>query len=211
MKTRPILMNAEMVRATLEGRKTQTRRIIKGPEWFEGHSIGYKVYRDWEKDKGADGSYSRCICARDGGEQRRCPYGEPYDQLWVRETWGLVRSEDKNLKVRYAADGKLGPVVYGKKVPPNLFKNWTERNSPSIHMPRWASRLTLEITEVSVERLQDITNQDAKAEGAPVTGYDDDTVLNHFHDLWESIHGSGSWDQNPWIWVIGFKPLVTDH
>jgi hypothetical protein len=119
-----------------------------------------------------------------------CPYGHPGDRLWVRETWRPVNEVHADYAADYNASdlGSLGP--------------W----KPSIHMPRWASRITLEIVSVRVERLQDISEGDAIAEG--VGG--DVTVtpcfsVDRYRELWESINGPGSWEANPWVWVVEFK------
>lgn len=179
MKERPILFSAPMVRALLAGTKTQTRREVKGqvPQWNESAE-----YREF--------------CLR----TIRCPYGPPGDRLWVRETWGTSAGWDgikpselpsilPNVPIRYAADG---------------MKN-DGRWRPSIFMLRWMSRITLELTAVRVERLNEISVEDALAEGIEHRSMNDPRV--EYKHLWESINGAGSWAKNPWVWALTFKKL----
>lgn len=202
MKERPILFSGLMVRAILEGRKTQTRRVVKnatGPFWDHP---GYRIvmhdgFTFWETHSGKPNQYGPSIA---------CPYGKPGDRLWVRETWWAarddVRGEMKRDTVRYAA------TADGLGVP---------KFRPSIHMPRWASRITLEVVSVRVERLQDISEEDAKAEGIELLNgrytfnagaHESHTAVESFRALWESINGPGSWDSNPWLWVVEFKRIT---
>lgn len=186
MNERGMIFNAEMVRAILDGRKTQTRRPIK-----------WKQTRFTEMAERDDGSLWPWAedCERGGDIWFACPFGEVGDRIWVRETFCAVPDHEEPAgcsALLYAADGN-GP--YGK---------WT----PSIHMPRWASRLTLEITGVRVERLRDLSEDDAKSEGiTPPSG----GVLPgweyriNFRDLWMDIYGTDNWEANPWVWVIEFK------
>lgn len=177
-KERPILFSGPMVRAILDGRKTQTRRIVKDES---------KAKRD------IDGIYWGC------------PYGLIGDRLWVRETWFdnlCPRTPADGLnEVYYRADGEAHEQFPGDY----MDMRWT----PSIHMPRWASRITLEVTGVRVERLNEIDADDVFAEGALTTDYEwwhvDLMVRQQFQILWESINGPGSWAANPWVWVIEFK------
>jgi hypothetical protein len=130
----------------------------------------------------------------------KCPYGLPGDRLWVRETWGprITNGEPdpRQQYVKYRADD-----VDDSPCDENDWHEWEDRWRPSIHMPRWASRITLEVTGVRIERLQDISEADARAEGVV------DTLA--FEELWDSINGSGAWDANPWCWCISFKPLAS--
>ncbi|MBK4771007.1 MAG: morphogenetic protein [Pantoea sp. Morm] len=182
MTERGMIFNAEMVRAVLDGRKTQTRRAVKFP------------IRD--KDFGCELSGNELVGEVFAGNYRNCPFGAVGDRLWVRETFatGLCTATT----IAYCATHK----------PEDLDEGWYERIkwTPSIHMPRWASRITLEITGVRVERLNDISEDDAKAEGAPteccVIG---DKHFLGFRSLWRSIYGADSWQANPWVWVIEFK------
>ncbi len=189
MKARPVLMSAPMVRALLDGRKAQTRRVVKG-----------EALRWLDTDFGAG------FVAMP--ENRLCPYGVPGDLLWVRETWkphslyaGMKPSEMPQAQVFYRADDGYAP----SNTPWN----------PSLFMPRWASRLTLEITEVRVERLQEISEADAIAEGlewiapgtwsvAPRLGIVGDDPGQVYSELWDRINGPASWDANPWVWALTF-------
>ena len=199
MKERPILFSAQMVRAILEGRKTQTRRIIEGiPERFEPDgnmgAISIKHPR-----RGKFGCLVRC---RDFADVVPCPYGQPGDRLWVRENWLVSvvwnktkpRDIPKDVHVEYQATDDSGLVG---------------RTRPSIYMPRWASRITLEITGIRVERLQDISGPDCWAEGITHDCDKYGSVTHTYQYLWESIKGSGSWDANPFVWVVTFRRI--DH
>ncbi|MDP4557915.1 hypothetical protein Q9247_09490 [Halomonas meridiana] len=197
-KERPILFNGDMVNAILAGRKTQTRRIVKP----QRHPYGEIISADKvaEEVLGMTGAI-------------RCPYGQPGDRLWVREAFRSRRVDNLPGDVAYRAD------CPGEKTVPNSYgRPW----KPSIHMPRWASRITLEIVSVRVERLQNISEADAMAEGIelPENGtYRDYSVkpennegydyckspVDSYRTLWEKINGSDSWDANPWVWVVEFK------
>ncbi|MCS4496240.1 morphogenetic protein [Pantoea sp. B623] len=187
MKECPILLNAEMVRAVLDGGKTQTRRILKvQPHAGVRNSVFVKSgYEDGH------------------GKELVCPFGAVGDRLWVRETWA-----------RYNIDQDTHDIAYRATTPDDWPKEGRWR--PSIHMPRWASRITLEITGVRVERLQDITNQDAMAEGiGHLYAYDESQptpkdATRRFAELWQSIYGADSWQANPWVWVIEFKRVEVE-
>jgi len=234
MSTRPILFSGEMVRSIREGRKTQTRRVVvargrdlrpaqlqDGRQWLTDHSrnpLGLLI-------------------------QSR--YGYPGDRLWVRETWaadfywprlgGGVRKTWDEMPASFRGP-KADPFVAfkadcavwgfdteGRFVGPcgeadiRDYGRW----HPSIHMPRWASRITLEITDVRVERLQAITANDCIAEGVPSRGIDRDgpciasalMYIDDFQKLWDSINAKRGfgWDANPWVWVIGFRVLAGDE
>lgn len=204
MKERPILFSGPMVRAILDGSKTQTRRVVKnqpagqciGPVAVRAVSDGFQWF-------GAAGESSVFAC----------PYGQPGERLWVRETWrtddGLNDQAPSSFSawpVKYKADGHV--LKHG-----SFFGNTNGKTRVSIHMPRWASRILLEITGVRVERLNDISEADAIAEGTkpyllPVNQAR--KGLRHvdgYAQLWESINGPGSWDANPWVWAIEFKVL----
>jgi len=187
MKERPILFSDAMVRAILAGTKTQTRRAVKPQpaRMTESQQRG----RFFWFESGDEGN------VREG----RCPYGVPGDRLWVRETFS--QSLDTGEVIWYWADGN--PRDDG----------WT-RAKPSIHMRRAHSRITLEIKSVRVERLHDISEADAIAEGIDwsptMGGYNcAGEWRNHsvpiYRQLWESINGAGAWDANPWVWVIEFE------
>lgn len=213
-KERPILFSAPMVRAILEGRKTQTRRVVKpqppSKDWLinvahTGQDVG--LWNDHGKWRmcGAVG-VCREAMGRDWPKNHewKCPYGSAGDGLWVRETWFCVTGEPGPATCNYKADfGDHRFAGYWK---------------PSIHMPRWASRINLEITGVRVERLNEITVEDAIAEGIeksePTGAMFKDyrcgkflaaTPMYSFFSLWESINGPGSWAANPWVWVVEFR------
>ena len=194
MKERPILFSGPMVRAILEGRKTQTRRVVK-PQPAHIAGIGTVLNIDTITGKA-------------------CPYGKPGDRLWVRETWDGVRLDGGGALVSYRADGDKPVTDDGR---------W----HPSIHMPRWASRITLEVVSVRVERLNECSIQDALAEGVLTDDEWPTDPRDGYRSLWESINGPSirkrlrdgtvqmhspkrhvadySWDANPWVWVVEFR------
>lgn len=192
MKEHGILFSAPMVRALLAGTKTQTRRVVK-PQPEKRHP-----FLAFRKRRGPD--FWLWPNAREE-VIAECPYGKPGDRLWVRETHCAFDVG----RVHYRADHALDPAAdkaHGIR--------WT----PAIHMPRWASRITLEITGARVERLQDISEADATAEGSRDWAGEQDTPARDipggetrliYRQLWESINGAGSWDANPWVWVIEFR------
>lgn len=190
MKERPIPFSATMVRAILAGTKNQTRRIVAFPrkrESFvlEDHGNGWWPY---ESD---DGESSVCD---DGCEHPyTCPYGVPGDVLYVKEAWRTSGEYDQRKPSELPDDA---PIEYIASV---LFgdERLTGRYRHARFMMRWMSRITLEITDVRVERLQEISREDEIAEGTPE---------GMFYDaLWSSINGASSWDANPWVWVVCFK------
>lgn len=204
---RPILFSAPMIRALLAGTKTQTRRAIKPQPDDNFYPVDVGLYHPLRIGRdGEERPMSERFGAYDDQDDYPCPYGKPGDTLWVRETWGLMG---------------LGGVAAR---PTPLFKpglvfaaDSTERPlrwRPSIHMPRWASRISLRVTSVRVERVQDISEEDAIAEG--VEGYDPEACWNAgtrsarmvFRDLWVSINGAESWEANPWVWVVGFERVT---
>ena len=185
-KERPILFKGEMVRAILDGQKTQTRRIAKE---FDG-------FQDMDK-----------LLARFPNQQG-CRYGKPGDMLWVRETWAFSNIYDKLAPSGICKDLPKGPGHAPTKV---LYPS-TDRISEgiklrqSIFMPRWASRILLEVTDIRVERLNAISDADALAEGCSSGSMlSGDCLASVYARLWESINGEGSWEANPWVWVIGFR------
>ena len=209
IKERPILFSAPMVRAILDGRKSQTRRICKVAE---RHALSFVV----------DADKTGYFGDEEGEVVFPCPYGKIGDRLWVRETWHTIFDNElfdgekfgKQKSACIADNQGFMPVckdgiVYRADVPNLIGARWT----PSIYMPRWASRILLEVTNVRVERLQDISEEDAKAEGVQITdeytGCADD-IDSHAHAykfLWDSTNGKGSWDLNPFVWVIEFRRI----
>ncbi|HCF4116097.1 TPA: hypothetical protein NIE12_000942 [Pseudomonas aeruginosa] len=198
-RERPILFNDQMVRAILEGRKTVTRRVVKPQPDFLGSMVDPNTP----------------FKTLDAGLHARitCPYGEPGDRLWVREAWAA----DAQVDAIAPSDLSQGePIWY----PADLSVRQTGcsmiskgRVRPSIHMPRWACRILLEITAVRVERLQDISNDQAIAEGIdthPMGFYGNGCITagGAFLELWESINGDGRWAANPWVWVVEFRRVT---
>ncbi|MCU2432532.1 hypothetical protein [Enterobacter kobei] len=207
-----MIFNGEMVRAILDGRKTQTRRIMKiqPSDGFHPTHNGYDLdlnahwYTPGVVDKNGylQPAKKDVFGVADENEGYTCPFGAVGDRIWVRETFCAVPDHEEPAgcsALLYAADGN-GP--YGK---------WT----PSIHMPRWASRLMLEITGVRVERLQAITLGDiCKEIGCGLYDFRPATYgFQVWEDLWKSIYGEENWQANPWVWVIEFKvvPNVQDN
>lgn len=190
IKYKPIRFSGEMIRALLAGEKTQTRRIIRADYDDIGERDDGTLW-PWREDLEQGGDY-----------WYPCPYGETGDLLWVQETFKL-----------FDASGASGTPIYRASNQDDE-GIWT----PSIHMLRWASRLTLEITDVRVERLQDISEEDARAEGAELDtepcdhsriscadiGCLGQTHKSGFYCIWESIY-PGDWERNPYVWVLTFK------
>ncbi len=209
MTERPIIFSGDMVRAILDGTKTQTRRVVKpeptdyGLEWIETPE-GFAAWVDWG-------------LTLDEGQQRLCPYGVTGDRLWVRETWGAVWPDvDRDYvpleecNIEYRADLPPGCTDYPGQWPAEEARGDPDAPKwrPSIHMPRWASRIMLEITGVHVERVQDISFDDAIAEGVCVDAHGmRSECRNWFCALWNSINAKRGygWDANPWVWVIEFR------
>jgi len=195
-KTRPILFSAPMVRAILSGAKTQTRRVMKDQPCADWSPDGYgEVHRMVDGEPNVDDVTGWGVTNKDGDEAYACKYGQPGDSLWVRETWSPCPIEISRAIV-YRADGDANQAGGIK---------W----KPSIFMPRNASRITLKITGVRVERLTEISQADTIAEGMPAnTGRFVHNTIADYRKLWVSINGAGSWDENPWVWVIGFERVV---
>lgn len=222
IKERPILFSAPMVRALLEGRKTVTRRQVKKQAALDCLAAGFEP----------------AFLALPGNADL-CPYGQPGERLWVRETWGVIShdfDEHGNMidwkpdrpasairEMRFGQGYYSGHVIYradGEAAWAGDDDGGGDDRSawkPSIHMPRIASRILLEITGVRVERLQAISRRDIRAEGleCPPELVSDDVSPNYrdwypavWRDLWESINGAGAWDTNPWVWVVEFKRVT---
>ncbi|ECF5992684.1 hypothetical protein ZD50_000119 [Salmonella enterica subsp. salamae] len=192
-----------MVRAILDGRKTQTRRVLATyqdavkfcPEWdVNGKQIFIVL---GEKDHTGMNPVITAI---------PCPFGQQGDRIWVRETFRVHSRATDVATLVYRASVRNSWTEQTHRVPvavcnkPATPEKWT----PSIHMPRWASRILLEIIDVRVERLNSITESDAEAEGVTDTGFGD-LLVDGFRYLWKSIYGDDSWQANPWVWVIEFK------
>ncbi len=203
MNGRGMIFNSEMVRAILDGRKTQTRRVLATyqdavkfcPEWdVNGKQIFIVL---GEKDHTGMNPVITAI---------PCPFGQQGDRIWVRETFRVHSRATDVATLVYRASVRNSWTEQTHRVPvavcnkPATPEKWT----PSIHMPRWASRILLEIIDVRVERLNSITESDAEAEGVTDTGFGD-LLVDGFRYLWKSIYGDDSWQANPWVWVIEFK------
>jgi hypothetical protein len=200
IKERPILFAGSMVQALLAGAKTQTRRVVKPqPHDSVDDHIGAievgtyhpTVVRRGQEEPGPAefGAYSV-----DGRNTWRCPYGQPGDRLWVRETFR----------------GPLNDGSFGYRATHDGMFTWESYTwKPSIHMPRAAGRITLEVTGVRVERLQDISRGDAMAEGCPFPNMRVGADPRKWYEaLWGAINGADSWDANPWVWVVEFKRIT---
>lgn len=219
MKERPILMSAPMVLATLKGLKTQTRRVVRPQPRLVTSLV---TCWDWPRSK-----HSRFVCDDRGGLQEtlveHAPYGRAGDRLWVRETWAPLRIDGlSGVAVAYRAscpDDSLDVTLNDGSLLGVHVNRWT----PAIHMPREASRLQLEITEVRAQRLHEITDTDAYAEGIEeLDGSLDELALCRrakamgecaedarvwFAELWDAINAARgySWDSNPWVWCLTFR------
>ena len=229
MTERPILFSAPMVRALLDGTKTQTRRVCKPANQ---HALSYVVGPFEERPDLTAGLFGD----EEGDLKFSCPYGQPGDRLWVRETWAQPTTLDPG-PTFYRADYPACAAAF-TNLPPVDEITW----KPSIHMFRKDSRILLEITGVRVERLQEISEADADAEGCERLEYERyerdpalcpkcdglrlhralgpnggviedvdcvecDTYVKRYRHLWESINGAGSWDANPWVWVVEFRRI----
>ncbi|HDH0451596.1 TPA: hypothetical protein PIO94_001787 [Klebsiella pneumoniae] len=233
MKERGMIFNGELVRAILDGRKTQTRRPIK---WKQTRFTEIGEREDGSKWPWSEDAEHACDF------WHPCPFGAVGDRIWVRETWAILGNEDgccvdwegnlckgdeRSAARIYRASCEQRPGDYGLwSIPDDAYwKPHTKEHKfegawrPSIHMPRWASRILLEITDVRVERLNAISEEDATAEGVPPAGSllpdypgtfltpkgDFATAKVAFQRLWDSIYGEESWKANGWVWVISFK------
>lgn len=224
MKERPILFSTPMVQAILEGRKTVTRRIVKQtdlqkePDFFQfiGNSKDIDLPRPAVKYENPTFYGWHPVNNNGITYVLKCPYGEVGDRLWLRETWCYSVDENGYThfdQYRYKADG---PVTFYDA---DGFETNKSGWKPSIHMPRSASRITLEIVSIRTEQLHDITDTDAEREGVKVGDegmecwdyLDNDwgragfTPTESFETLWQSINGEESWESNPWVWVVEFK------
>jgi hypothetical protein len=235
MKERPILFSGAMVRALLAGTKTQTRRPVKPQPIADAKFSGGFYLPPKNRTEGAqisvEAPYVHIVC----------PYGQPGDRLWVRESWQYADWTDDGYPfIGFHADAARLlrdriPEEWAMRVedawitlsaPANFDidqRAADRRWRPSIHMPRWASRITLEITNVRVERLQDINEADSQAEGATsIPDHCDHVRLScadigcsgpqpyrvGFRSLWQSINGPASWDANPWVWAVEFRKVT---
>lgn len=248
MKERPIIFSGPLVRALLSGAKTQTRRVVKPQPGESGYAgipecddLGEGRWQwNWGPGPRMDGAWFNPN--EDRTQPLRCPYGKPGDRLWVREAWSLGNVQAREgldpalgFRVTYKADAhKITGHAEGQRLlrwdHPDASLIEKALSQRAIHewrspmfMPRWASRLTLEIESVRVERLQEISEEDAEEEGVCETLYYHDgerleaagspmsAPRYAFRHLWTSIHGADpvkGWDANPWVWVIGFRGVT---
>jgi hypothetical protein len=238
-KERGILFSGEMVKAILAGRKTCTRRIVKvqPPAGFDRVTVmPISTETAWSNDETLQ-TFTKAVRSNSDPVKPkdvwlRCPHGEVGDRLWVREKWVETDTPEGTPIIAYCAGGTIPIGNDGKGKPDYLIHEWADKygtpktdswRSP-IHMPRWASRITLEITGVKVERLQDISEEDAKAEGITSRLVNDpmfkpDTVEFQsplgwcptakvaLEYIWDAMHGPDSWKANPWVWAISFKRI----
>jgi hypothetical protein len=194
MREHPILFTSDNAQKVHDGVKTQTRRMVKPQPTVNEHG-----YFQWTpRSEGHNGVYTYDSFLAE------CPYGVPGDRLWVREAWADLRGQ--GFGVTHAHKGIEDPE--SKRCREEYGVKW----KPSIHMPRWACRIVLEITEIRVQRVQDCSTEDAIAEGAE--SWEGECVLREkrltkaqlqYAALWDSINGPGSWDANPWVWAITFR------
>ncbi|WP_165708277.1 hypothetical protein [Pectobacterium polaris] len=222
MKERGIIFNGDMVRAILDGRKTQTRRMVKPTP-------------DYPQILETRLAESGCVFAvhanrhhaSEGRFRWDCPFGQPGDRLWVREAFRVMGKATDVARLMYKASERNSFTESTRTVPVDVCtKQSSQKWTPSIHMPRWASRITREIIGVRVERLNDISEEDCWAEGIDAVDgrFENAEIIDMavkigcciedakpmFALLWQSIYGAESWDANPWVWVIEFKHIKGD-
>jgi hypothetical protein len=215
MKTYPILFSTEMVQAILDGTKTQTRRVIKKQPDLEKHT---HIKRAITLDGKDTEVFLYCSGNSIKAESVKCPYGQVGDVLWVRETWCLTTPfgpEEYYFGYKTSSQAEIKASEKYDYYSPDEWK-------PSIHMPKEACRIFLQITNIRVERLKDISAEDAFREGINYS-YDEEegykywhyikkkfgpSPIHSFQTLWESINGEESWEANPWVWVIEFERTV---
>ena len=245
MKERPILFSGAMVCAILEGRKTVTRRVVKGGQVPAVDPSASVDGMRWSAIGQRHPRYGFCVfgsteeeCARELGLIGVCPYGKPGDRLWVREAWsiemlsafGTDKGYDSTYELSYRAGGEDREIRVAPGEPDPYLKLYDNQRGdwrPSIHMPRWASRILLEITAVRVERLQDGEGETAfesryVEEGINRIHHGDGEYYYHafqnepepgnwvdpfdaWRELWVAVNGVESWAANPWVWVVEFK------
>ncbi|EPM0570771.1 hypothetical protein WJB81_000864 [Klebsiella aerogenes] len=222
MTERGMIFNGEMVRAILDGRKTQTRRIMKNQPEHSG--LGLRRVID-SKNGSDDGKYFWSLSDACGLKIRSksftCPFGSVGDRIWVREAFRVHSRATDVATLVYKASERNSWTEQTHRVPVSVCNKpaTPEKWTPSLHMPRWASRLLLEITDVRVERLREISQADAEAEGVgklkkgfwknyqPGWTEFQLTARGSFATLWKSIYGDESWYADPWVWVIEFKRI----
>lgn len=205
IKTTPMIFNSEMVRALLAGNKTQTRRPVKNQPDDNAKWFGWVIESSNRKQEGCAGWINE-----DQSKHYSKPPCKPGDLIYVRETFGFSENRFNDIAGQYCIEYKadeatslINPTVDNNDHMANLVLK--KGNTPSIHMPHWASRLTLIITNVRVERIQDISNEDAILEGCNPLD-ERYAVVDEFKPLWDSVYPK-SWDRNEWVWVIDFEVI----
>jgi hypothetical protein len=207
VKERPILFSEQMVKMMLDGRKLQTRRIFKPspPAWVQEFGFSMLTPPGQIEGRGIHPEVGP------GSSFFPCRYGLPGDRLWVRETWQMNDVRFVRGPIPKTRPADLAELAY--RADGEAHEQWPEEIDrdgwhwrPGIHMPRWASRITLEIVQVRVERLQEIDDHDALAEGVTPLGDTDGAAVAGFRKLWDSINGKRApWKKNPWLWCVSFK------
>ena len=203
---KPILSDGRMVRAILDGTQTQTRRVmrLRNGRWMS---------RECQCMLDPSNSTERDVIVHE------CPYGQPGAHLWLREPWRAIELESGLDVIEYRADGAIVPIENTQDAADRWMEQYREGDPwrPSIHMPKWAARIFLEITNVRVERVQDISDPDAQMEGCEPDpeSMDRDIIdfVPSFRRLWDSINAKRgySWESNPHVWVLGFKQIEHDR
>lgn len=216
---RPILFSAPMVLALLAGMKTQTRRIAKFQQYEEGREFNLSFsgldagfyHSGMESSGWVLRSRGRGGCWNDRTKPLHCPYGKNGERLWVKETWAHFDAFPGDMPGTIEPEFTRGvPKKPTRNIAYRADDGWEDFGPwlPSIFMTRWASRITLAVTASRVERLCSITEDDAKAEGVELG--ETSRPPSHrgaYAELWDRINGAGSWNSNPWVWVISFQPL----
>ncbi len=203
MKERPMIFNAEMVRAILDGRKTQTRRPVNPqPELTAGSGFSWNghLHGAGSNERETNRNFSHVAC----------PHGKPGDRIWVREAYRVHSKATDLATLVYRASVQNSWTEQTRRVPVDVCNKPVspEKWTPSIHMPRWASRITLEITGVRVERLHAISEADARTEGVTAgvcPGHEQVMHRVAFRELWQSLYNAENWQANPWVWVVEFE------
>lgn len=226
----PILFSTPMVQAIIDGRKSQTRRVVKPqPDVPAFHEDETGAHAMLEIKKGMFTDNLTWWMGAEWGQQPcgaypvpKCPYGKPGDILWVRETHYRLGIWEKNGKTKtgrqkWVFKATQGAILFEENKP-TLFRKSRHKERPEKEMwykrlarfmPKSASRFDLEVTDVKVERVQSISREDAVAEGCPGYRPTQDEPMDQFKRLWEDINGKESWESNPWVWAVSFKVLST--
>ncbi len=223
MKERPLLMTSENAQKCHDGTKTQTRRLVKPPPPTNIAGLYYRILADGRTFRG----YFSGMGEPADVPEIVCPFGSIGSRLWIREAFQYVESGDGSV-ISYKGNGEdrdLRKIVYTdfECLQPSgvgdLIKDFDDGEhpwKPAIHMPRWAGRTVVEITAIRVERVQEISEEDAKAEGCEAgmipflatPGNRPASARIVFSRLWDSIHGHGAWERNEWVWVLPFKKVA---